>query len=302
VLAWAAFGSSGCRAGPRLCESSARRSSDVCLRFDAPARDRPFGHCVAESAPPVRSSARFPWSTRHKWRRFTRIMIDRTPLLRFLSPAVLAGHVARAGSCHASPAIPLRSFVGLRCLLRPRMPFIRLDPPPTHRQSPLTLAVLRIVRSGCPSTSRGSTPRVLIGTLRRFRGTSLHRSVPRPPRVMRRPLFRAAFRYRAAGHVAWSGLFRRRSVLGFPSRDDLGATLRPASHACDGVAFDAFPDGTRGVSDVHPSQVCSRHADASRVSTDANPHAVCQFIGRSVPAARSAARKIQLGAFGRSPF
>jgi len=157
-----------------------------------------------------------------------------------------------------SPAIPLRSFVGLPCLLHPRTPFDWLDPPPTQRRSPLTLAVLRIVRSGCPSTSRGSTPRVLIGTLRRFRGTSLHRSVPRPPRVMRRPLFRAAFRYRAAGHVAWSVLFRRRSVLGFPSRDDLGATLRPELHACDGVAFDAFPDGTRGVSDVRPAQVCSR--------------------------------------------
>jgi len=194
-----------------------------------------------------------------------------------------------------SPAIPLRSFVGLPCLLHPRTPFDWLDPPPTQRRSPLTLAVLRIVRSGCPSTSRGSTPRVLIGTLRRFRGTSLHRSVPRPPRVMRRPLFRAAFRYRAAGHVAWSVLFRRRSVLGFPSRDDLGATLRPELHACDGVAFDAFPDGTRGVSDVRPSQVCSRHADASRVSTDANPHAVCQFIGRSVLAARSAGPEISNG-------
>lgn len=48
VLAWAAFGLSGCRAGSRLCESSARRSSDVCLRFDAPARDRPFGHHEAD--------------------------------------------------------------------------------------------------------------------------------------------------------------------------------------------------------------------------------------------------------------
>jgi len=62
-----------------------------------------------------------------------------------------------------SPAIPLRSFVGLPCLLHPRTPFDWLDPPPTQRRSPLTLAVLRIVRSGCPSTSRGSTPRVLIG-------------------------------------------------------------------------------------------------------------------------------------------
>jgi len=39
-------------------------------------------------------------------------MIDRTPLLRFLSPTALAGHAALAGSCHAIPAIPLRSFIG----------------------------------------------------------------------------------------------------------------------------------------------------------------------------------------------
>jgi hypothetical protein len=36
-------------------------------------------------------------------------------------------------------------------------------------------------------------------------------------------------------------------------------------------------------------------ADASRVSTDANPRAVCQFIGRSVLAARSAGPEISNG-------
>lgn len=182
-------------------------------------------------------------------------MIDRTPLLRFLSPAVLAGHVALAGSGHAFAGDPAPVVRRTSLPPSPADAFRLACPPPTQRRSPLTLAVLRIVRSGCPSTSRGSTPRVLIGTLRRVaarrcidpcrarRGSCAVRSLGR----------RSATALRATwpGRVPFGG----EAFLGFRPVIDLGRNdlaSRPQFHACDGVAFDAFPDGTRGVSDIAP--------------------------------------------------
>jgi hypothetical protein len=88
--------------------------------------------------------------------------------------------------------------------------------------------------------------------------------------VMRRPLFRAAFRYPHAGHVAWSGPFRRRSVLGFPSRDQLlraTGDLACLAHRTRVTRVTVllstlFPDGTRGVSDV---RALRRFAPARRM-------------------------------------
>jgi hypothetical protein len=106
---------------------------------------------------------------------------------------------------------------------------------------------------------------------------------------------------RDAGHVAWSGPFRRRSVLGFPSRDQLAARRpgRPQAwfHACDGVAFDAFPDGTRGVSDVAPFAGllppcgCVACRPPTRTHVPFAGSTVAVFLLRDRPA-----RSIQMGA------
>jgi hypothetical protein len=253
---------------PVLAGRDERRSSGVGVRIDAPARDRPFGHCEADSAPPVRSSARFS-RERAASGVVSRRDHDRPDAsLEVLVPfsARWSRRASRVLPC--GPGDPASIFRRTRRLLA-RGCFCSL-PPPTHRRRPLTLAVLRLVQSGGPSTPRGSTPRVLAGTLRRLATRRCIGRVAPAVWVMRRPLFRAAFRYPHAGHVAWSGPFRRRSVLGFPSRDQLlraTGDLACLAHRTRVTRVTVllstlFPDGTRGVSDV---RALRRFAPARRM-------------------------------------
>lgn len=183
---------------------------------------------------------------------------------------------------------------------RPRMPRSASLPPPTHRRSPLTLAVLRLVRSGCPFYSA----RIDAARFDRDAPSFTARRCIDPcrarPRVMRRPLFSGGVPL-PRWQVTWLGRvpFRRRSVLGFPSREhwcatgDLAWLARERVTRVTVLLSTLFPDGTRGVSDV---AALRRFAPARRVrrvsSTDADPRAVCRFTGRSGFAARSAGPKL----------
>ena len=76
------------------CVACAARPSDVGVRFGARPRDRPFGHYGARR---YRRSDRVHGlmrSTPQAASLHNDPMIDRTPLLRFLSPSALACHVA----------------------------------------------------------------------------------------------------------------------------------------------------------------------------------------------------------------
>jgi hypothetical protein len=200
------FGRSGAAATLGSGVSSAASSAVVGVRFGAPARDRL--HFVrgsessagtagrAGSAGPA-DCAYFPsfcavLRTAAKRGRWT---IHRTPLLRFWSPAALACHVA----CLCREAPPLRPsrfdrWPASSVLLRPgvRVRSRAMDrsirshrasraTPCTHAPA-LTLAVPAVFRLAemAQSTLRGSTPRVLAGTLRRSRRAPLHRTHAEP--------------------------------------------------------------------------------------------------------------------------
>jgi len=117
---------------------------------------------------------------------------------------------------------------------------------------------------------------------------------------MRRPLFRAAFRYRAAGHVAWSVLFGGEAFLGFRP------VMTWARH-CD----QSFTRVTVLLSTPFPTalvgfQMCAlrRFAPAMRMRRVFPPtrthmpfasSSVAVFLLRDRPA-----RRYQMGAFCRS--
>ena len=144
-----------------------------------------------ELAPPVRSGAPYI-QTRLASEAAKRGTVDRTPLLRFRVPcsARLPRRACVPGGA-TSPAIPLRPLTRVVVLLRPwrsrsRVPRASCDArmcapatPCTH--APATLAVLAVLRLAelARSTLRGSTPRVLAGTLRRSRrAAASHASEP----------------------------------------------------------------------------------------------------------------------------
>lgn len=119
---------------------------------------------------------------------------------------------------------------------------------------------------------------------------------------MRRPLFRAAFRYLAAGHVAWSGSFRRRSVLGFPSRDDLGSTTSSATvfTRVTVLLSTPFPTALVGfqmftLRRFAPARRMRRVFPPTRTHLPFASSSIAVFLLRDRPA-----RRYQMGAFCRS--
>jgi len=129
-------------------------------------------------------------------------MIDRTPLLRFLSPSALARHVALVPDDAIAPAIPLRPLTDSRHLLRLRDASAASC---THAwaASVCPCGFSRFMRELARPTLRGSKPRVLIGTLRRSRRVAASIRVA-PPLVMRRRLSAAGVPLPAV-RVTWPG-------------------------------------------------------------------------------------------------
>lgn len=119
---------------------------------------------------------------------------------------------------------------------------------------------------------------------------------------MRRPLFRAAFRYRAAGHVAWSGSFRRRSVLGFPSRDAWARHCDQRFTRVTVLLSTPFPTALVGfqmfaLRRFAPAMRMRRVSPPTRTHLPFASSSVAVFLLRDRPA-----RKYQMGAFCRSRF
>lgn len=159
--------------------------------------------------------------------------IHRTPLLRFWSPAALACHVA----CLCREAPPLRPsrfdrWPASSVLLRPWWSRLLAGGAPfggsptclardtVHPRTGLTLAVPAVFRLAemARSTLRGSTPRVLAGTLRRSRRAPLHRTHAEPTTGHAPALSCSAGVPLPTVGVTWPGRapFRRREAcLGF---------------------------------------------------------------------------------------
>jgi hypothetical protein len=210
------------------------------MRFDAPVRDRPFGHCEPRRR---RRSGRVHAEPGHQhlaveiaYHRLR--MIDRTPLLRFLSPSALARHVARMPGLPGLPAVPLR-------------PFSRRSSPPsplmlrsifcTHAVGgvrwPLRFSLIALCRKHVRPTRRGSTPRLLVGCCGVPRRVAASGASRRPVRVMHRRFFAAGVPL-PAGRFTWPGRapFGGEAFLGF--RPVIAADTRSTKrHACDGVRF-----------------------------------------------------------------
>jgi hypothetical protein len=142
--------------------------------------------------------------------------------MRFSIPTAHAGHVAP--SCRAmplAPAVPLRRSPWSPCLLRPDAP-TGWAASCTHALAACRGSSMRFFawRSLAGPTLRGSTPRVLIGTLRHFYDASLHR--PRRPRCAgHAPATFCARRSatRDTASVTWSGPFSASKLIGVPSRE-----------------------------------------------------------------------------------
>jgi hypothetical protein len=183
---------------------------------------------------------------------------DRTPLLRFLSPSALAA----TSRCRAMPS-SRRSRFGVDRPRRPPSPLMRraaghrasrclthrgLDSAPHRTVHPRTGDVGSPLRFyAWPELARSPLRRsklhVLAGTLQLIRRVAASFRVARRGSCAGRYLSDGVPLPADTGHVAWSGPFRRRSFLWFPSRE-LGRrdawSRGPDCHACDGVAFDAL--------------------------------------------------------------
>jgi hypothetical protein len=145
-----------------------------------------------ELAPPVRSVAPLP-ECASRARRLNGWTVDRTPLLRFRVPCSarlprracvcagrrhLSGDPASTVDPRRRPPSPLVTAFA-RAVASCDAPACVSATPCTH--APATLAVLAVLRLAelARSTLRGSTPRVLAGTLRRSRrAAASHASEP----------------------------------------------------------------------------------------------------------------------------
>jgi len=174
ILAWAAarapvgwrgfFGRSGAAATLGSGVSSAASSAVVGVRFGAPARDRLRSlrgvrmrtrALRVELASPVRLGAPSSMpkyavlrTAAKGWLLWT---TNRTPLLRFWSPAALACHVALLPGGATSPAIPLRP---LACVTASFALMLLEHAAPTHRRRLLVPAVLRFGGVGAIDSAR----------------------------------------------------------------------------------------------------------------------------------------------------
>jgi len=143
----------------------------------------------------------------------TQAMIDRTPLLRFLSPSALACHVALLPGAATRTGDPASTVDRLSHATSFALMPVRHRVSPTQRRRPVCPCGLTRCTEVARSTLRGSTPHVLIETLRR----SARRCIGRASAAGHAPATFCGRRSatRAAVHVAWSGPFRRREALVF---------------------------------------------------------------------------------------
>ena len=229
-------GPSGAAATRHSSVSSAASSAVIGVRFDAPARDRPrvvrsFERCAgtagrAGSAGPVDPRPQLVRlaSEAAKWEdgRPDASLEVSCPLQR--SPATsrlcagrrhLSGDPASTVDLRRRPPSPLVSRSRGRCIAR--CSDTRRATPCTH--APATLAVLAVLRLAelARSTLRGSTPRVLAGTLRRSRRVAAsHASEPAASHAPALSFFSRRSATRGSGYVAWSGPFSAvEACLGF---------------------------------------------------------------------------------------
>ena len=211
--------------------------SDVGMRFGARARDRHFGHYGS-----------------HRYRRSDRVhgLMRSTPqAASFHNDAHDRSDASLEVLVPFSARLPRRALPGaatrtgdpastvdrLRATSFALMPRGTTSPTQWRRPvCPCGFALTKLARS----TLRGSTPRVLIETLRR-----LSRRVAASIRVARcgscaGAFLRPAFRYPRGGSRGLVGpLSASRSFVVFRPVNVAG-TKPVACHACDGIAFDAF--------------------------------------------------------------
>jgi len=205
---------------------------------------------------------------------------------RWSRRAYVPGDATRTGGAASTFTVAAR-------LLHPDAPRIGRHPAPTHWRLAFVPAVFRLAELARP-TLRGSTPRVLIGTLRHSATRRCIDRVVRAPRVMRRRLSAAGVPLPATRlHVTWSGPCSASKLSGVPSRERGPQQGGPFVTRVTVSLSTPLPDGAPGRSDS------LRRFDPAngrtRVSACSDPRAVCRCIDRSGLAARSAG-PVELGA------
>jgi len=268
-----------------VCGASVRRRR--ALRRSGPRP--PFRAPQAAPAPPVRSSARF--RCEHVASNVaSRGSHDRPDAsLEVLVPfsARLPRRVCRA--LPRAPAIPLRRLTEFaRATSFALMP---VQHPPTEWRRPVCPCGLTRCTELARSTLRGSTPRVLIETLRRSRATLRCIDPRRAPatRVMRRRLSAPGVPLPAL-RFTWPG----RAPLGvaklcvFPSRERGRQRGRPfVTRVTVSLSTPVSRRRSWGCQ-MWPFAGLLPQAGEARVSAPSDPHAVRRCVGRSILAARPA--------------
>jgi hypothetical protein len=249
-------------------------------RFDARVRDRPFGHCEPRRRRRSDRVHDFEVSTPQVASLHEEAMIDRAPLLRFFSPSALARHAARLPRLPRPAAVPLRPFVGA--------PLASFALGASQHRAPTQSAAaigpcgfrFRALPQRC-STDFARIDAARFGrALRCSRRVAASGASLAPRGSCTGDFLRRRSATRGTIHVAWSGPFRRRSFLGFPSRDRGRPRGSAVRHACDGVRFDAFPDGARGVLDDPFAGLLPRASEVVERFRSLGP--TCRFAARSV--------------------
>lgn len=168
------------------------------VRFGAPARDRPFGHCGPSRH--RRSGRVHPRGVTRRASAAVKCGHDRSDAsLEVFSPSALAGHVALVPGDAIAPAIPLRPLAGIVASFA----LMLLEhAAPTHRRRLLVPAVLR-------SGGVGSIDSARIEAARFDRDAppfdaSLHRFASPALRSCAGDFLRPAFRY-PLGEITWLG-------------------------------------------------------------------------------------------------